>query len=424
MGEMALRQRALSAAGRVARHVPIDQVQLFAFVASPKVRSEPWKLYQRLHQRGAVRQGPYGVHLVGSHAGVTKVLRDPHTSVQERLAEGLPRPEGPARPFEEFVSRTLLFTDAPEHSRLRGLVSRAFTPRRLEGLRSTVEAMAEERVAKLRPQGSADLLTELALPMPVDVICELLGVPSVERDRFLGWARHLAPAFDISLFRDETKERLGDEAAVGLSSFLAELIDDPSRREPNGLLSALVEVDDDGDRLTTDEIVALAALLLVAGFETTANLVVNGLVNLLAHPEQLARVRDGDVAPGTAVEELLRFEGPVQFTQRVPLADIELDGHVIPARRLVALLIGAANRDPNVFPEPDRLDVGRDPNPHLAFSSGTHFCLGATLARMEAAAVIPAVLRELPDLRLTAKPPHRDTFVLRGRTSLPVAWRT
>jgi cytochrome P450 len=195
-----------------------------------------------------------------------------------------------------------------------------------------------------------------------------------------------------------------------------------ARRDPDGLLSALLAVDDEGEQLRAGEVVNLCMLLLVAGFETTTNLIGNGLLALLHHPEQLRRVRDGDVEPAVAVEELLRFAGPAQFTQRVPLEDLDVDGHRIPAHTLVAVLTGAANRDPTVFTHPDRFDVGRAPNPHLAFSAGIHHCLGAALARLEAAVAVPAVLRTFPDLHLAARPRWRDTFIIRGLRSLPVAW--
>lgn len=416
----ALRQRALATAGAVARHLPSDRAKLFAFIANPSVRADPWSLYQRLHRRGPIRPAPYGTWMVASHRGVTTVLRHGPTSVDESLATGL-GDLGRDGAFTVLMERTLLFTDPPDHARLRRLVSRDFTPRTVEALRQPVQDLVERSLAELRPAGSADLIAAFALPFPVAVICELLGVPERERDRLAGWARHLAPRLDVSLFRDPEKERRGDEAAAELMRFLAELIDDPARREADGLIAALADGADD-ERLDRDEIVALCALLLVAGFETTTNLIANSVVALLDHPEQLSALRDGDADPTLAVEELLRHSGPVQFSQRVLLEDLDLDGHQIPARTLVALLIGAANRDPAVFDDPDRIDLARDPNPHLAFSSGIHHCLGAALARLEAQVAIPAILRALPNLRCVSPPRRRDTFVLRGFSTLPVRW--
>lgn len=421
MSGTALKRRALAGVGALARHVPRDDMQLFAFVASPSVRADPWAMYRRLHLRSAVLPTRYGVWVVASHAGVSRVLREPTTSVDESLAAGIGAIDR-SGPFSTLMRRTLLFSDPPDHARLRRLVAAVFTPRTLEALRPRTEVLVDAMLQRLRPAGAADLLAELALPLPVAVICELLGVPEPERPRFLTWARQLAPRLDVDLFRDPNKERAGDQAASQLAAFLGELIADPTRRSPDGLISALTAVEDVGDRLDRQELVAMCALLLVAGFETTMNLIANGLLALLKHPEQLAQLRDGNIDSGVAVDELLRFDGPVQLTQRVVLEGITIDGHDIPRHALVGLLLGAANRDPAVFTHPDRLDLTRTPNPHLAFSSGIHHCLGAGLARLEASIAIPAVLRALPGLRLAARPRWRDTFVLRGLTALPVTW--
>lgn len=418
------KKRVLAAAGSVARHLPFDQAQIFSFMASPAVRADPWALYQRLHRRAPVGPTRYGAWVIASHNGVETVLRHSATTVDESQAAGPMGGGDRSSAFTRLMDRTLLFTDPPDHTRLRRLVSRSFTPRTIGSLRQPIERLVEESLARLRPAGSGDLIQEFALPLPVAVICELLGIPEAERPRFLTWARHLAPRLDISMFRDEEVERLGDHAATELVTFLDELIRQPDRRHPDGLLTTLVAAEDEDERLDRDEIIALCGLLLLAGFETTTNLIGNGVHALLAQPDQLTALRDGTVDAATAVEELLRHDGPVQFTQRVLLDELVLDGHVIPPRSFVALLIGAANRDPLVFDHPDALDLSRVPNPHLSFSSGIHYCLGAALARLEAQIAIPTVLRRLPDLQLAAAPTQRDTFVLRGFTSLPVTWRT
>jgi cytochrome P450 len=417
-----VRRRALAAAGSLARFVPADGAQMFAFVASPAVRAEPWPIYRRLHRRGPIRPTLNRAWLVASHAGVTQVLRSPTTSVNEALAPAqarLPRDD----PFTSLMDRTLIFTDPPDHARLRRLVVRAFTPRTVEGLRDRVERLVAAMLDELRPAGSGDLLNQFAVPLTVTVICELLGVPATERDRFLHWSRDIGPRLDLTHFRDEAQVRRGNRSAVELVAFLDELIADPSRRAPGGLLGRLLAVEEDGDRLDRDEVLRLCLLLLVAGFETTANLIGNGLLALLRHPDQRERLVGGDVEVAVAVEELLRYAGPSQFTQRVLLEDTEIGGFELPPRTLAALLLGAANRDPTVFADPDRFDLGRDPNPHLGFSAGIHHCLGAALARLEAGIAVPSALRALPDLRLAARPRWRDTFVLRGLEALPVRWR-
>jgi cytochrome P450 len=417
-----LKQRALSAVGTVARYVPNDSAQMFSFVASPKVRSEPWPLYQRFHRRAAVRQA-YRIWLVASHPGITRVLRDAPTTVDENRAKDLPSGGDRETAFGQLVSKTLLFTDPPDHSRLRRLVSRSFTPRMVDRLRDPIAELVAKQLAELRPRGRADLIKDFSLPLPVAVICELLGLPPSERDKFIAWGRDLAPRFDIDMFRDEEVNRRGDAAAVALMAYFDDLLDHPERCDPEGLVPALITAQDDDDRLDRMEVVALCALLLLAGFETTTNLIGNGVIALLQQPDQLALWRDDRVDPALAVDELLRHDGPVQFTQRVLLEDFELEGHVLPAFSLAALLIGAGNRDPKVFEDPDRLDLARTPNPHLSFSTGIHHCLGAALARLEAEVAVPGLLRELPELELDGKPTWRQTFVLRGCTELPIRWR-
>jgi cytochrome P450 len=363
---------ALRGAGSVARYVPHDRAQIFSFIASPKVRARPWHLYQRLHRKGGVREVYPGVWIVATHELARGVLRNPRLSVNEDNATVFPPSTKELGAFSEMIGRSLLFVDPPDHERLRRLVSRAFTPRRIAELRPKVEALVADRIAALRPRGSADLLREVTYPVPVAVISEMLGVPEEDHSRFIRWAHDLAPRLDVSPFRDEEVERRGDEAAVELGAYLEGLIDDPSRRSPDGLLTALVDAESEGDTLTRAEVVSSSALMLLAGYETTANLVANSLVALFDHPTELARLRAGEVGTATAVDELLRHAGPVQFAQRVVMEPLELGGHALQPGVALAILVGAANRDPLVFPDPDRLDLGRDPNPHLSFSTGIH----------------------------------------------------
>jgi cytochrome P450 len=256
----------------------------------------------------------------------------------------------------------------------------------------------------------------------VDVICEMLGVPETDRYLFPPWARDLAARVDLEPLRTPEINRRGDEAARDLTAYLDGLIGDASRRTPGGLLDALVAAGQDGDALTRDEVITTCGLLLMAGHETTANLIANGVLALLRQPDALADLRSGDVPVERAVEELLRHDGPVQMVQRVALEDLDVRGATVTRGDLIVLLLAAANRDPNVFHDPERLDLDRDPNPHLAFSSGIHACLGASLARMETAVVLRQLLDRLPGLRLDGVPRWRDTFVLRGLRSLPLAW--
>lgn len=416
-----MKPRTLEMLGAVARHIPVHQAQMFSFVASPRVRADPWKLYQRLHRTGPIRPGPDGTWIVASHHGVSAVLRHPNTSVDETRASGLPEIDRSGA-FTSLMDKTMLFTDPPGHQRLRRLVSRSFTPSRVEALEDPVRCAAAELLDTFAVGGGGDLIDGFALPLPVAVIQELLGIPAGDRPRFLAWAQDIAPRLDIHFVRDEELHRRGDRGAEGLSRYLAELIDDPTARDPDGLIASVVDAGNDGDRLDRDEMIALFALLLLAGFETTTNLIVNSIDALISHPTQLAMLRDGEVPTTLAVEELLRFAGPVQLTQRVLLEDLSLDGRHLPAGSLVALLIGAANRDPAVFDRPDVLDLSRDPNPHLAFSFGIHHCLGAALARLEASIAIPMLLASLPRLHLAGRPRRRRTFLIRGFERYPVGW--
>ena len=403
------------------RLVPLVTPQMVAFMVSPEVRSEPWNLYRALRNRYPIRRVPPGLWLVSRHADAAALARHPRLSVDESNSNLFPDTP-PSGPFSDFVEGIMLFADPPDHDRLRRLVARAFTPRRVEELRPRIEALTAQRLDAIEARGKVELLADLAYPLPIDVICEMLGVPEADRHLFPGWARALASRFDIEPLRTPEINRAGDQAAQELTDHLDGLITDASRRTPGGLIDALVSIGEEGDSLTRREVITTCGLLLIAGHETTANLIANGLLALLRQPDALAALRSGDVPMERAVEELLRHDGPVQMVQRVALEDLEVRGTIIPAGHLIVLLLGAANRDPEVFHDPERLDLSRSPNPHLAFSSGIHACLGASLARLEAAVVLRQLLDRFPRLRLDGRPQWRETFVLRGLKSLPLAW--
>lgn len=406
--------------GALLVRLPVPDAKLLGFALSPAIRSEPWPLYRQLRETYPVHRTGFAAWTIARHRDVATLARHPHVSVEEANATAFPHP--PDTPFSSLMGQTMLFRDAPDHDRLRRLVARAFTPARIQQLRPRVETLAASRLDQLAPLGQVDLLAELAYPLPVDVVCELLGIPDADRHLFPIWAKALAARLDLEPMRTPTTNRTGDAAALELTAYLEGLLNTPSRRIEGGLIDGLVDAEESGERLEHAEVIATCALLLVAGHETTANLIANGVLALLRHPDQLAELRDGHVVAETAVEELLRYDGPVQLTQRIALADLIVDGITIPAGELIVLLVGAANRDPEVFDEPDQLNLARNPNHHLAFSTGIHACLGAALARMETAVVLEQLLIRLPGLRLAAQPRWRDTFVLRGLQSLPVAW--
>jgi cytochrome P450 PksS len=314
--------------------------------------------------------------------------------------------------------------DPPDHTRLRGLVHKAFTPRLIEGLRQRIQTLADELVERATWRKNAfDLVAEYALPIPATVIAELLGVPDSDRERFHRWSSR---AVNASNGRDLLTAL---PALLLFMNYVKRLVA-LRRREPrDDLVSALVQVEEAGDRLSPDELTSMIFLLLIAGHETTVNLIGGGTLALLAEPELVARLRAEPrlLTSGTAVEELLRFTSPVQIaTERYALEPIEFAGTTVPYGALVLAVIASANHDERQFADPDRLDLARTPNPHLAFGHGIHYCLGAPLARLEGQIAFETLVRRLPDLQLAVPPEsvrwRRSTF-LRGPERLPVMVR-
>ena len=410
---------------------------LVAFAASPRVRQRPYPGFRVMRSLDPVHHSPIGFWVLTGHAEVSAVLRDARLGVEEHKADlsilrvnGLNRLLGRAEeggrhdgPFIDLFHRLMLFRDPPDHTRLRRLVSKAFTPPRAEALAPRVEELVDELLEPAVRRGSIELLQELAYPLPARVICDLLGVPRGDDELVVRLAPALATGLDPSPMRTAEAVAAADRAVVELTEYLDGLIESKRRAPGDDLLSALLAAEDDGDTLTHEELVGTVVLLLIAGHETTANLIGNGVLALLRHPAQLARLRNDPGLDRTAVEELLRYDSPVQMTQRIALAPVELGDVTVPAGHMVIACLGAANRDPAVFERPDELDVGRSPNPHVALSGGAHFCLGAPLARMEARIAVPAIVRRLPGLRLAGPPPRRrPSFTIRALQRLDLTW--
>ena len=376
---------------------------------------DPYPALARLRAEEPVRpvttpSGP--IWLVTRYNEVRAALADPRLSKDWRFT--LPPEERSAAPEHDMPMMIVL--DPPDHTRLRKLVSRSFTMRRIAALRPRVEEIAAELLDGLPTRGPVDLMAGYAAPLPVQVICELLGVPAADRHRFAAWSAAMI---------DDVSAEEAEQARLHLSGYLAELVA-RKRVEPDGaLLSALVEVaDEGGDRLSQVELVAMGMLLLIAGHETTTNLIGNALVALLTHPDQLALVREHPALLPRAVEEFLRFDAPVwNAPLRVAAEDVEYGGVTIPARSLVQLTLGAANRDDGRFPDAASLQVDRDASGHLAFGHGIHFCLGAPLARLEGEVALAALLARFPHLQLAVDPAelvYRRSTLVRGLTALPV----
>jgi len=392
----------------------------------PEVHEDPYPLYHRLRAEDPVHRSPLGFWVLTRHADVIAMLRDPRMSRDPLRSERVALLRASAEVDELLASEeaapSMLFVDPPDHTRLRTLVNKAFTPAAVERLRPRVEEIVAGLLDRAAGAGAMDVVEELAYPLPVTVICELFGVPEADRDRFRAWSRGLVHLLDPLVASDALERAL--RARQALRDYLGGLIAERRAHPTGDLLTALIAAEDQGHQLTEAELVSMCVLLLVAGHETTVNLIANGMLALLRDPEARARLQaDAALARG-AVEELLRYDSPVQFTSRHALADLDVGGRRVRAGETVVAVLGAANRDPAQFPDPDRLDLARAPNRHVAFGGGIHFCLGAPLARMEAAIAIPAMLARLPGLELGLRPPiRRDTVTLRGLASLPVTFR-
>jgi cytochrome P450 len=327
---------------------------------------------------------------------------------------------GPS-PSDRGLDNVMLFKDPPDHTRLRTLVNKAFTPRVVEKMRVRVQEIVDDLLDEAVPRGEMDVISDFAYPLPVRVIAEMLGVPPEDRDRFKGWSRGVAPILD-PMISDEVFFKVA-EAGLALAMYFDELVATRRAQPRDDLVSELIAAEDQGDKLTEEELRATLILLLVAGHETTMNLIGNGLYALFRNPDEMERLRADTALGKTAVEELLRYDGPVHLTARTALEDVEVGGVAVEAGEMCVVVLGAANRDPDQFPDPDRLDVGRGHNRHIAFSAGGHFCVGATLARLEGEIAFETLLRRLPGLkRATNDVSYRATVTLRGLEALPVSF--
>ena len=385
----------------------------------PATKADPYPLYARVRSRGLVRS-PLGAFAAADHATVAAVLRDRRFSSSPVHQRGYrPRSYPPDDPRAGLPAEDLLTLDPPDHTRLRRLVSGAFTPRTIAGLEPWIRELTVRLLADADGTDGFDLIDALAFPLPIAVICRLLGVPARDQARFRVWGHELAATLDpqaAATVRPRT-----DAAEVALTGYLRDLVRRRRADPDDSILSALIAAGQEGDRLSVGEVVSTALLLLVAGFETTVNLIGNGTVALLGDPDGWDRLRRDPSLVPAAVEEMLRYDSPVQATSRIATEDVEVSGRVIAAGRPVIVFIGGANRDPAVFEQPDKFRIDRpDPGRHLSFSWGMHHCLGAALARLEGRIAIEELTRRFPALESAAPPTRRPLFVLRGYEKVPV----
>ena len=388
----------------------------------PEFNADPYPFYHRLREADPVHHSPLGFWVLTRYDDCVMVLRDPRFG--RAGFEGLLESVYGNTVEQGRLPTSMLFRDPPDHTRLRGLVSRAFTPRVVEGLRPRIQQIVDGLLDRVQGAGRMEVISDLAYPLPVTVISEMLGVPEEDRERIKQWSADIARSLDaIGLPTDPEIVDRGRTGRRAIGDHFRSLIPDRKKRPRGDLLSLLIEAEEQGDKLSEGELLATCVLLYIAGHETTVNLIGNGLLALLRHPKELERLRDEPALIQSAVEELLRYDGPVQRTARITNADVELGDHKIPKGSMVAPVIGAANRDPAHFPDPDRLDVSCPDNRHIAFGFGIHFCLGAPLARLEGQITLGTLLHRMPQLALsTERPEWRESQVLRGLKALPVSF--
>jgi pimeloyl-[acyl-carrier protein] synthase len=390
-----------------------------------ELRVDPYPFYKRLREKDPFhRSRPADGWVLTRYDDILNVLGDRSFSSDERHQRRYPRfrargeRAGVPDPYESERA-SMLRLDPPDHTRLRSLVSKAFTPRAVERMRPRIEEYVDRLLAALAGRRSMELVADFAAPLPVSVIAEMLGVPVADRERFRHWSDEGVRTLGDGTMEDRRRAVVAMEE---MGEYL-EGIADARRREPReDLISGLVAAEEAGDRLSTAELLTTCVLLLVAGNETTTKLIGNSVVALLRNPEQLEILRGEPKRVFGAVDELLRYDSPVQLTSRMVVEDRELRGHRLRKGQQLVLILAAGNRDPVHFAEPDQLDVTRDPVRHLSFSHGLHHCLGAQLARLEGGLALEALITRFPDLRFAGEVRWGDNTVLRGPVSLPLAF--
>jgi len=390
-----------------------------------RLRSDPYPVFERLRERApAFRSHLFDGYVFTRYDDVLAVLSDRRFSADESNSPSFERMVERMRrngllESDERIPPSMLRSDAPVHTRLRKLVSRAFTPRSIRKQQSRIEDIVREHLDLVAERGEMELIRDLAYPLPVIVIAELLGVPAEDREQFKHWSDEVVLGLG---FNTQAEARRSRAASKELTAYLRQIAGQRRRDPHDDLISSLLLVEEEGDRLTEDEILGVCTLILIAGHETTTKLIGNGVLALLQHRDQFEKLRGDLSLVDNAVEEMLRYIGPVQATSRIATRDIEVGGVTVAKGKNAFVIVAAANHDPTHFPEPDRFDITRDfGSPHVAFGQGVHFCLGANLARLETQIAVRALVERFPDLRLTDTPLEwGDNLILRGLTQLPI----
>jgi len=386
----------------------------------PAFRADPHPFLARLRSLDPVNQTPIGVWRLTRYADVERLLRDVPTGV--RMSDGNQMSPNPVPPGAGGPGEFMLQQDPPNHTRLRKLVSRAFTPSAVGRMREHVQEIVDRQLDAVVGAGRMDVIADLALPVPATVICEMMAVPLADRDSFTVWTADATHLLASVFAPPEVLER-GIAAATSLRAYFEQLIAERRTKLGDDLLSELIRAEEAGDRLTTSELISQSIGLLIAGFETTIGLIGNGVLALIRHPAELAKLRAHPELIGSAVDECLRYDGPILLTVRYLREETTFGDKVLPRDAMVWAMLAAAHRDPEAFPDPDRFDITRSGTPHLAFGGGIHYCLGAHLARMEAQAAIGSLVARCDDLTLESESLEWGRSLFRVLGSLPIRFR-
>jgi len=390
----------------------------------PEFHADPYPFYRRLREKEPIHQSPMGFWVLTRYEDCVAVLRDQRFG-REEFQQMLSNVYGDDDSGKPQLPRSMLFRDPPDHTRLRALVSKAFTPRMIETMRDHIQEIVDRLLDRVQDAGRMDVMEDLAYPLPVTVICEMLGVPVEDHASIRGWSADIARSLDaIGLPSDQGIVERGRTARRSLAGYFRRLVPERRARPQHDLLSGLLAAEEQGDKLSQDEVIAMCLLLFIAGHETTVNLIGNGTLALLRHPDQMRKLQADPALIGNAVEELLRYDSPVQRTARIASVDAEVGGQPMPKGTMVITALGAANRDPAQFPEPDRFDASREPNRQFAFGSGVHMCLGAVLARLEGTIAIGRLVSRLDGLARDGAPERGGRARFRGFNRYPIAWET
>ncbi|WP_437938082.1 cytochrome P450 [Sorangium sp. So ce341] len=380
-----------------------------------EMRRDPYPLYEQMRGSSPVLHiAPFDLWMIFDYEGVKRALTD-----HDAFSSAVTPPTGKAPEW-------IVFSDPPRHTKLRGIVQRAFTPRSIAGLEPRIRELSRELLDQRIEHGAMDLVADYAGPLPAMVIAEMIGIPAEDRARFMRWSEAIVNLSHTLSGGEEAARVVSEHAAVKeeMKAYVADLLEARRRAPEDDLLTRLVEAEVDGERLNEDELLNFFQFLLAAGTETTTNLIDNAILCLLESPAELARVQAAPDLVPSAIEEVLRYRSPLQMVFRETRRAVEVHGQTIPAGKLVLPVIGSANRDPQQFRDPGRFDVARDPNPHVGFGHGIHFCIGASLARLEARIALPDLLTRLRGLELASEEPWkpRKALIVHGPARLPVCF--